>query len=803
MAEKNLMTQNMTSEQIAPTLAAFVQVALDLPLDRLYTYAVPPELRPGLREGLRVEVPFGRGNRSLVGYVAQVLDQAPAAVEGFEIKPILAVVDDEPLIGPDLLALARWMARYYVTPLGQVLTAILPAAVKNQAGFKTVRLLVRGDKTEADAEAAGQRLLSKQKRVLEQIDALENPVAPRELARMAGCTIAVIKGLEARGLVKTVVKRTEEFARDLYLPVLEDEAPHELTAEQQTALQKIRAVIAAGKFGCVLVNGVTGSGKTELYLQAIADVVAAGGQAIVLVPEIALTPQTIRSFRRRFTDVAVLHSHLTDVERHREWRDICDGRARVIIGARSAVFAPARNLKLIVIDEEHETSFKQDTAPRYQARDVALMRAHHLGIPVLLGSATPSLESKHNCSVHDHYSEVRLTARVQNRPMPPVELIDLRRTSGERRGYHALSQALETAIGNALDEQEQVILFLNRRGFSTYVFCPSCGYVHRCAHCDVTLTFHRSDNQCRCHYCDTITAPPQKCPACSSPALNFFGLGTEKLEEEVRRKFELARVARMDSDTMRGRTAHADVLAAVRDRTVDILIGTQMIAKGLDFPNVTLVGVINADVSLNLPDFRAAERTFQLISQVAGRAGRGPKGGRILVQTFNPEHFAVQCAAAHDYETFAAAELTHRKEFLYPPFTRLARIVIRGENETQVCQHAVTLAAQLREAAERLNSVAAVNPSPSGEGAALAAGEGLRQETSQNVPAPGPMPILILGPAECPISRINRQYRHQILVKASQARKIMQLFDQVRQSLNTGTSETLVVSVDVDPVSTL
>ncbi|NIA21346.1 MAG: primosomal protein N', partial [Anaerolineaceae bacterium] len=700
-----------------------------------------------------------RGNKPLVGYVAEQL--AETDITG--LKEIRKAVDSEPLIDPDLMDLAQWMARYYVTPLGQVLTAILPAAVKKQAGFKTVRLVVRGDKSESEVD----RILSKQQRVLDRLDAMDHPVSPRELARMAGCTTAVVKALEKKGLVQIVIKRTEEFVRDLYVPMEEEQLP-ELTTEQLLAMQRVKALIKRDEFGCVLINGVTGSGKTEIYLRAIREVVAAGGQAIVLVPEIALTPQTIRRFRRRFTEVAVLHSHLTDVERHREWRDIRDGRAQVIVGARSAVFAPAGELQLIVIDEEHETSFKQETAPRYHARDVALMRAHLLGIPVLLGSATPSLESNNNCLTLDHYQETRLTVRVEGRPMPPVETIDLRKTAAERKGYHALSITLEKAIGEALDRQEQVILFLNRRGFSTYVFCPSCGFSLRCSDCDVTLTFHQAAKECRCHYCDRAIAPPEKCPACSSPAMNFFGLGTERLEEEVKRKFELARIARMDSDTMRSRGAHGRTLAAVRDREVDILIGTQMIAKGLDFPNVTLVGVVNADISMNLPDFRASERTFQLISQVAGRAGRGPKGGRIIVQTFNPDHEAVRLAAAHDYESFAAGELQHRKEAGWPPFARLARIVVRGGNEDQVLRHIRDIASSVRQAAGGVS----------------------------------PGPVQLLGPAPCPISRINRQWRHHLLVKAPQARSIMQLFDSLRETISSAPGD-LSVAVDIDPVSTL
>ena len=752
------MSQIMTDPVPAVT-ANFVQVALDLPLDRPFTYAVPEALRPQIRPGLRVEAPFGRSNRPMVGYVAEIM----AACDLAEVKQITAIVDDEPLVEGDLLRLARWMAGYYVTPLGQVLSAILPAAVKKQAGFKTVRLVVRGDTPESEVD----RILSKQRLVLDRLDSLENPVSPRELARMAGCTTAVIKSLEDKGLVKIVTMRTEEFARDLYVADESEPVP-ELNTEQQLAMQRIRTLLHTGQFGCALVNGVTGSGKTELYLRAIGDVVAQGGQAIVLVPEIALTPQTIRRFRQRFTEVAVLHSHLTDIERHREWRDIRNGRAQVIVGARSAVFAPARNLKLIVIDEEHETSFKQDTAPRYHARDVALVRARDLGIPVILGSATPSLESKHNCQTLDHYSEVRLTKRVRDWPMPPVEVVDLKRVSAERKGFHALGLTLESAIREALEQQEQVILFLNRRGFSTYVFCPSCGYVHRCNNCDVAMTFHRTENECRCHYCDAASAPPQECPACSSPAMNYFGLGTERLEDEVKRTFELARIARMDSDTMRVRGAHNAVLSAVRDRQVDILIGTQMIAKGLDFPNVTLVGVINADVSMNLPDFRASERTFQLISQVAGRAGRGPKGGRIIVQTFNPDHPAVLCAAKHDYEAFAAEELGHRRKFGYPPFVRLARIVIRGDDEAKVRERAGEVGRQLRAAA------ATVEPGP----------------------------VNVLGPAVCPISRINRQFRYQLLVKAPQARSVIALFDGLRESLSAQTGDITAV-VDIDPVSTL
>jgi primosomal protein N' (replication factor Y) len=733
----------------------YVEVALPLGLDRTFTYGLPEGLRGRVSPGQRVEVPFGRGNRSAVGWVVRGLEET--ALES--VKNVTALVDEVPLLGPDLMDLAFWMSRYYVTPLGQVFEAILPAAVKKNAGFKTIQLVVRTDKPESDVG----RILSKQRRVLDRLAEQDMPLAPRELARQAGCTTAVIKRLESMGLVRIETREVEDFARDLFIDLEEPRAIH-LTAEQALALQRVKTLLASDAFGVLLLEGVTGSGKTEVYLRAIADVVTAGRQAIVLVPEIALTPQTIRRFRERFTHVAVLHSNLTDVERHRQWRDIAEGRADVVIGARSAVFAPVRDLGLIVIDEEHENSFKQDTSPRYHARDVAIMRANLVGAPVILGSATPSLESYQNVRTLDHYQEARLTQRVGGRPLPPVHIVDMREEVAERHGHHCLSLRLEAAITEAWRRQEQTILFLNRRGFATHLFCVKCGHTARCPDCDVGLTYHAKPGFLQCHYCGRKADPPARCPDCGSPAVNYWGTGTQRVEDEVLRKFPDIRLGRMDADAMRRPGGHESILSAFRDGEIDVLLGTQMVAKGLDFPNVTVVGVINADVALSLPDFRANERTFQLITQVAGRTGRGPKGGEVFVQSFQPEHLAIQLASTHDYTAFAADELATRKARGYPPFGRLARIMVRSQSRQKASEAIQAMAGRLIEPARIAG-------------------------------------IRLLGPQPCPIAKLSRFWRYHLLLKSPTARALLHLWDTVREDLSPPGG--VQMAIDVDPQSTL
>jgi len=743
------------AEQRPGLQTPYVAVALPLGLDRTFTYAIPASLRGKLRPGQRVVAPFGKGNRSITGWVVRGIEETDLA----EVKAIAEVLDPEPLLGEDLVDLALWMSRYYVTPLGQVFEAILPAAVKQNAGFKTVQLVVRTDKSESEVP----RILSKQRRVLDHLAEAAAPIAPRELARQAGCTVAVIKSLEQKGLVRIATRDIALCVREHYIDLEEPKAIH-LTSEQAIALQRIKTLAASGDFGVILLQGVTGSGKTEVYLRAIADVIDQGRQAIVLVPEIALTPQTIRRFRQRFTQVAVLHSNLSDAERHRQWRDISEGRADVVIGARSAVFAPVRDLGIIVIDEEHENSFKQDTSPRYHARDVAIMRAHLVGVPVVLGSATPSLESYQNVRTVEHYQEARLQNRVGGRPLPPVTIVDMRVEAAERKGRHILSRQLEAAVADAWRKQQQTILFLNRRGFATHLFCHRCGHAERCPDCDVGMTYHTKPGVLQCHYCGRRAPPPQLCPACNAETIHYWGTGTQRVEEEVRAKFSGICVARMDADTMRKRGGHDKLLGALGDGRVDCLIGTQMVAKGLDFPNVTVVGVVNADVALSLPDFRANERTFQLITQVAGRAGRGPKGGQVFIQTFQPDHLAIQLASKHDYDTFAKDELESRRARGYPPFGRLSRVIVRSQSRQKAAEAIQALAGRLIEPAQIAG-------------------------------------IKMLGPQPCPVAKIARFWRFHILLKSPTAKAMLHLWDKVRADLTPPGG--IQMAIDVDPQSTL
>ncbi len=738
-----------------PLETPYVCVALPIGLDQTFTYAVPEALRGALWAGQRVRVPFGRGKSKRVGWVVAGQDETDLK----NVKDVIEPVDPEPLLSQDLLDLAFWMARYYVTPIGKVFEAILPAGVKKRTGFNTVQLVVRTEKPEAEVE----RILSKQRRVLDRLAEAEGPLAPRELARQAGCTVAVIKTLEKKGLVRIETREVDEFARDRFIQLDESRKVH-LTAEQQIALQRVKGRLAADAFGVVVLNGVTGSGKTEIYLRAIAEVVDAGRQAVVLVPEIALTPQTIHRFRQRFANVAVLHSDMSDGQRHRQWRDIQDGRADVVIGTQTAVFAPVPDLGLIVLDEEHENSFKALKGPYYHARDAAVMRASLTGVPVVLGSATPSLESYYNCRHLDHYQEARLTRRVGGREMPPVHIVDMRAEAAERKGYHVLSGPLEDAVRGAWRRQEQTILFLNRRGWATYLFCVRCGFSLRCPDCDVGMTWHAKPGYAQCHYCGKKADPPEKCPACGSEALNYWGSGTQRVEEEILEKFAEIRVGRMDSDTTRRRGSHESILAALREGEVDVLLGTQMVAKGLDFPNVTVVGVINADTALSLPDFRANERTFQLVMQVAGRAGRGPKGGEVFIQTFQPDHLAIRLAAKHDYEAFAQDELGAREARGYPPYRRLARIIVRSKNRQKAAEGIQVVAGRVMEAARIAG-------------------------------------IEVLGPQPCPIAKRSRYWRFHLLLKARTAKALMHLWDRTRADLTAppGTH----MAIDVDPQTTL
>ena len=574
----------------------------------------------------------------------------------------------------------------------------------------------------------------------------------------------LIAALRQRGYIHTVKRRV----RPGPAPPRADEPEADagrirpaLTAEQTAVLDRLAPALEEDAFATFLIHGVTGSGKTEVYLSAIERVVARGREAIVLVPEISLTPQTIRRFRSRFPRVAVLHSHLSDAERHRHWQSIASGEVQVVVGARSAVFAPTRRLGLIVIDEEHESTFKQETTPRYHARDVAVKRAQQERLPILLGSATPALETWRNAEL-GRYVRLPMLERVGARPMPAVELIDLRH---ERPALGGLSESLRQAMTAALDAGGQVILLLNRRGFHTFVICPNpqCGQVLKCHHCDVALTYHKSRRLLICHTCDAERARPPGCPHCRAPHLHYGGIGTERLEREIATAFPYHVARRMDSDTMRTPGSHEQVLSAFRAGEVQILLGTQMIAKGLDFPNVTLVGVVNADTALHMPDFRAAERTFQLVAQVAGRTGRGDRPGRVLVQTYCPDHHAIRCAARHDYEGFVALELPEREQYGMPPFGRLVRLIARGAEEPAVKAYLEELARALKTAA--------------------------------------PPAVQLHGPAPAPVLKIRNLYRYHLRLRCIAPRPLQALLQTVAPTLPRPNGVEL--AIDVDPVSLL
>jgi primosomal protein N' (replication factor Y) len=537
------------------------------------------------------------------------------------------------------------------------------------------------------------------------------------------------------------------------------------------AFAAITPALLPGSFRAFLLHGVTGSGKTEIYLQAIQQVVAQGKEALVLVPEISLTPQTIQRFRGRFSRVAVLHSHLSDAERGGHWRRIAAGEVQVIVGARSAVFAPTQRLGLIVVDEEHETSFKQETTPRYHGRDVAVMRARLENIPIVLGSATPSLESWNNAH-NGQYQLLSLPARVLDLPLPEVGLIDLRHEPPPRGLYRALSMTLQKAMHKALDAGGQVILLLNRRGYSTCLYCPACGHVVKCRFCDVSLILHRAEKLAVCHYCGYQQPPPAKCPMCGETRISFLGHGTEKLAAEIEFKFPDIPAERMDSDTMRKPGSHAKVLEAFRKGDVRILLGTQMIAKGLDFPNVTLVGVVDADVALHLPDFRAGERTFQLLAQVAGRTGRGMQGGRVLIQTYSPEHPCITFAARHDYQGFAVKELENRRAHNYPPYQRMARIVMRSRQEAAVAAFADQLADSFRTA--------------------------LREDAAKRQP---PVALRLLGPAQAPLFKLKNYFRYHFQLQSNNSAALHEVLRQVLSRIRTPKGVDL--TVDVDPLQML
>src|SRR6202166_4870244 len=663
---------------------SYVRVIIDRAIHRELDYLVPETLSERVSVGSRVRVPFR--DKSALATVVATLAQSEVA----GIRPIEAVIGDTPVLSEELLELGNWMSTYYCCPIETVMRSLLPQVIRRaEIGWKKQLFVQPARKIDNEEIEQLRRRAPRQAELLEAISQLDAPISAAQLLRKMSLDNQTLRALVKRGFAEL---REQAVARD----------PHgdeqfiatsnlELNEEQVLALKQITEALDSPESARpILLHGCTGSGKNEIYLQAIRTALERGKTAIVLVPEISLTPQTVERFKSRFAEmhevVAVLHSHLSEGERHDEWHKIHSGRARIVIGARSAVFAPLKNLGLIVVDEEHETTYKQEEAPRYHARDVAVGRAKIEKCVVVLGSATPSLESYHNAAI-GKYRLVTLAQRVDQKQMPLMRIVDLRQERRKEKKAAILSEKLSQAITDRLEKREQTILFLNRRGFSTSLLCSNCGEARDCPNCSVALTFHRHPavaGRLSCHLCGHTAAVPKKCPACGKDALIYAGFGTEKVESTVAQIFPDATVRRMDADSMTRKQAYRDTLLNFRAGKIDILVGTQMIAKGLHFPNVTLVGIINADLALHLPDFRAGERTFQLLTQVAGRAGRGERPGEVFVQTYTPFSPSIQFARHHDFVGFYDQELEFREQLKYPPYSRVALLTLKGRNEDKV-----------------------------------------------------------------------------------------------------------------------
>jgi len=749
-----------------------VEVALPVPLFQTFVYSLDGEYEHEARIGSRVLVPFRK--RHEIGIVV-AFDAAPPA-RGV-IKAVSAVPDAGPALDEGLLTLSRWISEYYVVPLGIVMRTVLPALLTGAAqphpNVKTRRIVrIRDDiptllqREKAFARAPQQRAL------FELIESLGGATSVEHLLQQLKFSPSVLKALEKRALISIDRERVE---RDPFATrVGRSEPRHVPTPEQLAVINRMGTARPGEVF---LLHGVTGSGKTLVYIELLREIVERRGKtAIVLVPEIALTPQTVDRFRAVFgDDVAVLHSALSDGERYDAWLALKRGEKRIAVGARSAVFAPLTNIGAIIVDEEHESSYKQGETPRYHAREAAIVRATQEGAVVVLGSATPSLESWTNAAAAK-FTLLSLPDRVGGATLPTVAVVDLRKavvdsaaTAGEDDYQRVVTGPLDAAIRTRLDRGEQSILLLNRRGYSAFVQCENCGNVATCPNCSITLTYHRSPERLVCHYCMHQEEPQRVCNRCGGATLRRRGLGTQQVERLICERFPSARVARMDVDTTSGKWAHAEILDRVGAGDVDILLGTQMIAKGLDFPNVTLVGVIDADVGINLPDFRASERCFQLLSQVAGRAGRGARGGEVLIQTRVPSHHAVKCAVTHDYMSFVAEELAGRLQPVYPPNNRLANIVFSGSVESGVADLAIAGAGWLRR-------LVRVRESPG---------------------------LTIIGPAPCAVERIKTRWRWHVLLKSEHPHELTRVGRYFLERFAVPARDGLRVTFDRDPVTLL
>lgn len=799
----------------------YCDVSLPVPLDQPFTYALPTSLHHRVKAGARVVVPFG--TRKLTGVVLALHRNAP----GRQARAVEKLIDEEPIFDAALLRLAHWVAAYYCAPLGEVLRSMAPTSAETSrskvyAVTDTGRDMVR-------QSLFGEEDTSPQARLLRMLEV--RPLSASYLKTKVEDAAKILKALEQKGLVavdedvsakdpmrapaeqlrvrfakradglklpkaerelvaylelhpgehglaalEETVKEASRSARALArrglvtlriapLAMLADvRPPHALNQWQQAAYDKIRVQLDTGTFGAFLLQGVTGSGKTEVYLSAIEHTLHLGRAALLLVPEIALTPAVAGQFLHRFGDrVAILHSAFSDNERTEQWRRIRSGEAGVVVGTRSGVFAPIQKLGLIIVDEEHDQSYKQQEAPRYNGRDVAVMRARELNACVVVGSATPALETRYNVE-RGKYTLLELPERVAGRPMPIVECVDMREEFLQTRQMGTFSRRMLEALDGRLEIGEQTMLLLNRRGFSSFVSCRACGERVQCPNCAVTLTFHRRDKRLLCHYCNYAERVPDRCKKCDSEYLHFLGTGSEKVEDELHKALPRARIARMDRDTVTTKRHFESILHGFRDGNFDILVGTQMIAKGHDIPNVTLVGIVSADIGLGMPDFRAAERTFQLLTQASGRAGRGEVPGRVILQTSNPEHYAVRLASLQDYGQFYEKEILFRKSMRYPPFSALANILVRDEVQEEALRKSTELERMLR---------------------------------------PEPKEMRVMGPAPAPVPRLKNEFRYQLLLKASDRKKLNETLHTLRRYAAEQKWGATALVIDVDPVSLL
>jgi len=805
---------------------AYIDVAVPLPVFANYTYSVPRSLQPFVSIGKRVLVEFG--NRKLTAYVASPTD--PADVAG--IKAIEDVLDAHPLFPEEMLPFFRWIADYYFHPLGEVISEALPGGInfnefvtfsataagrrdaaadsheaeereiiealggqsmrhreiERQLGRNirqaTIQRLekrgwvnrhreIRGGRTRPKTERhavvnsdipATDGLSATKKKLIDHLQAAGETPVP-SLTQVTSHAARHVKELQDKGFLQIIEK---PVYRDPFGERVPPDTPPALTLDQQQVLTQVSGSLGRG-FSAYLLAGVTGSGKTEVYMQAAANAMELGYTVLILVPEIALISQIERRFRARFGEcIAVLHSGLSNGERYDQWMRIINGESPIAIGARSAIFAPFTNIGLIIVDEEHDNAYKQESRCRYNARDLAVVRAKQSGGVVLLGSATPAIQSIYNVG-SGKFREVNLKHRIYRQPPPDIQLIDLREHQGTRGIRRILTTPLITAINETLQRDEQVLLFLNRRGFASYPICAACGEAMKCKHCDITLTLHKSINAYKCHLCGHSRAALAKCDACGAASIKQLGLGTEKIEESVRSLFPDARIARMDRDTTRHKGALVKILKDLRDEKIDILVGTQMVAKGHDFPNITLVGIICADLSLSFPDFRAGEITFQILAQVAGRAGRGTQPGKVLLQTYNPEHFSITAARHQDFMAFYNEEIKFRQTFRYPPYARMIQLKISGKNLDKTRQQAGRIGERCRQ---------------------------LKQSSVMWEKA-----LDVFGPIEAPLSRIANRYRWQILLKSGHARPLHQFIQALMFEEHTVLHHKDVrVAVDVDPL---